>query len=362
MGTIYKRGAVWWIRYRKNGQNIFESAKSEKKMVASELLTSREAAINEGRPILLKHGNFDYLKNLILDDYSVNKKRSLERLNISISHLGKYFQGYKADHITTSDIKGYIKTRQGQEAMNGTINRELACLRRMLNLAMQDEAINRMPHFPMLKEGNPRQGFFENDEYIKLLKELPGYLRPIVTFAYRTGWRKQEILKLTWDRVDLKERYIHLNPDQTKNSEARSIYVGNELFEMLRVQRFRTDKKCPYVFHNNGRLIKDFRGAWEIACKDSSLSGKMFHDFRRTAARNLTRSGVQETVAMKITGHKTRSVFDRYNITSQDDIRAAVERQENYLSEKSVTKTVTIGQFSTEGQKDNQAQVINISK
>jgi integrase len=197
----------------------------------------------------------------------------------------------------------------------------------------------------MLKEGDPRQGFFEHEEYLAILEKLPVELHPIVTFAYRTGWRKREILDLIWDRVNLKERLITLRPDQTKNKESRSLYLDDELLILLKFQQLRKGQSL-YVFNRNGENIRCFRKAWKKACKEAKLSGKLFHDFRRTAARNLTRSGVQETVAMKITGHKTRSIFDRYNITSQDDIRAAVERQEKYLSEKSVTKIVTIGQNS----------------
>ena len=361
MGSVYLRGKTYWIRYRKNGKNVYESAKSSKKMVANELLTSREAAINEGREIVISHGNFEYLKQLILDDYQVNGKRSIDRVKLSISHLEGYFRGYKADRILTSDLRSYTAERLEQGASNGTINRELACLRRMLRLAYQDGRINKIPFFPMLKEGNPRQGFFEHNEYLTLLRVLPAYLRPVIIFAYRTGWRKQEILKLKWDQVDLKERYIYLKPDQTKNEDARSIYISDELYKMLKILKFKSEGN-PYVFQNKGKPIRFFQKAWKTACKDADLSGKLFHDFRRTAARNLTRSGTQETVAMRITGHKTRSIFDRYNISSQDDIRAAIERQEKFLSEKSVTKSVTIDEKKQKSNLGSKAQVINLKR
>jgi integrase len=213
----------------------------------------------------------------------------------------------------------------------------------------------------MLKEATPRQGFFEHDQYLSLLKALPFHLRPVVIFAYHTGWRKNEILNLQWTQIDLNERYIHLTPDQTKNSEARSIYIGDELYKMLKIQKLKTFKGCLYVFHKKGEKIGDFRKVWKKACKKAGVEGRLFHDFRRTAARNLTRSGTQETVAMKITGHRTRSVFDRYNITSQDDIRKAVERQDSYLSQ-SVTKTVTIDENQQGGKKRSKAQVVNFKR
>jgi integrase len=194
----------------------------------------------------------------------------------------------------------------------------------------------------MLKEDNVRQGFFEHDEYLALLKALPSSLRPVAIFAYHTGWRRREVLDLTWDRVNLNERTVALTPDQTKNKEARYLYLNDELLNLFKLQHLKKGK-CPYVFHRDGNRIRFFAKSWKSACKKAGFEGKLFHDFRRTAVRNLVRSGTKETVAMKITGHKTRSVFDRYNITSQDDIQKAMERQADYLSRETVTKSVTIG-------------------
>lgn len=249
--------------------------------------------------------------------------------------------------------------RLNESAANATINRELSALKRMLNLGYQGNMVARMPHIPMLKESNVRQGFFEPDEYLAVLKHLTSDIRPVATFAYRTGWRKREILDLTWDRVNLKERTVTLTPDQTKNKEARDLYLDDDLLKLFKLQHLKKGK-CLYVFHRGGNRIRFFAKSWKSACKKAGLEGKLFHDFRRTAVRNLVRSGAKETVAMKITGHKTRSVFDRYNITSQDDIRKAMERQADYLSQETVTKSVTIGQNSYMGDIDGESQVVNI--
>jgi len=99
----------------------------------------------------------------------------------------------------------------------------------------------------------------------------------------------------------------------------------------------------PYVFTNEDGTdrVKDIRGSWKAACKKAGVGPRHFHDFRRTAARNLTRSGTPETVAMKITGHKTRSVFDRYNITDTSDVKEAAKRQHEWLQKQANSKTVT---------------------
>jgi len=363
MGSVYKRGNIWWVRYSRSGKDFYESSKSRKKTVAARLLKKREGAVAEGREAGASYERvrFEDLARDLVTDYRVNGRRSLQRTEDSLKHLRRHFGELRGPQITTAQVKEYTQTRLDEGAANGTVNRELAALKRMLRLGYQDDRVARIPYVPMLEESNVREGFFEPSEYVELLKALPAYLRPIVTFAYRTGWRKSEVLGLRWERVDLRQRLVTLTPDETKNKTARTIYLDDELLRLLRSQRLRA-KDCPFVFHRNGQEIRDFRGAWARACKEAGLPGKMFHDFRRTAVRNLTRSGTQETVAMKFTGHKTRSVFDRYNITDEEDIKRAAERQHAYLSGQSVTKSVTVEENGARDRKDVNAEVVNLAR
>lgn len=272
-------------------------------------------------------------------------------------------------------IGEYIKKRLEEGFANATVNRELAALKRILNLAAKQTPpqLERVPYIPMLKENNVRKGFFEHESFVVLRDALPAYLKPFATFAYKTGWREAEITDLTWSQVDLGEGIVRLEPGTTKNDDGRSIYLDNELQEIFKGQfqeRKRAGKLCEYVFPNaeGTGQIKNFRHCWNEACRKVGLgygyrlgcnyvekwqgklpAGPILHDFRRTAVRNMVRSGVPETVAMKISGHKTRSVFDRYNIVSEEDLKLAAAQQEKYLSEKNlsrtVTRTVTIAHF-----------------
>jgi len=196
--------------------------------------------------------------------------------------------------------------------------------------------VDRVPFIPMLKENNVRTGFFEHDEFLKFRDKLPEYLKGFVTFAYKLGWRVSEITGLKWSQVDRIRGIVRLEPGETKNDEGRTVYLDKELKEIINVQwelRKQSQKVLHYVFQNRTGTdhIKDFRFPWNRAFKDAKVKRKLFHDFRRTAVRNMVRAGISEGVAMKISGHKTRSVFERYNIVSGADLKEAALKQEKYL-------------------------------
>jgi integrase len=168
-------------------------------------------------------------------------------------------------------------------------------------------------------------------EYHALLAKLPEELRPLVQFAYVTGWRlKSEALPLIWEQVDLEAGTVRLLAGTTKNGEGRVIWLTDELKAMLEGQRATCPAGCPWVFHRNGKRIKDLRGAWDKACQEAGLRDKVPHDLRRSAVRNLVRAGVPERIAMQVTGHADRSVFERYNIANPGDLQHAARVMSNY--------------------------------
>jgi integrase len=349
-GSVFQRGAVWWIKYYRNGKPYRETSGSDKESEARKLLKKRLGEIVLGRFVGpdAERVTIRELAEQYRNDYRVNQKKSLDKAERMVkrhdddgeeidSELMAYFGDYKAHSVGTDRVKVYVAQRLEQGAANGTINRELAALKRMYNLGLQSETIHRKPYIPMLKENNARQGFFEHGEFIGFRNALPEYFKPVVTFAYYTGWRKQEILSLKWNQVDLNGRTVRLEVGTTKNDKGRLIVLDGELLETIQGQWERRKVAeipgqsptllCPYVFHRDGKPIKDFRKAWSKARQATGLAAKILHDFRRTAVRDAVRAGVPERVAMMESGHKTRSVFDRYNIVSEEDLKESARRR-----------------------------------
>jgi len=116
--------------------------------------------------------------------------------------------------------------------------------------------------------------------------------------------------------------------------------LKGELLEVIERARDKRLIGCPFMFHRNGKRIGDFRKSWRNACKAAKLNGQLIHDFRRTAVRNLVSAGVPEGVAMKLSGHKTRSVFERYNIVNEADLLEATEKLQSHLNKQPRSGTV----------------------
>jgi len=152
--------------------------------------------------------------------------------------------------------------------------------------------------------------------------------------AYYTGMRAGELVSLKWEHVDFSARQVRLDPGTTKNDDARTVPLSGELHERLQTMKQERDfhyPDCPWVFSRSGRRIRSFRNSWTGTCERVGLDGLLFHDLRRSGVRNLVRAGVPEKVAMAISGHKTRAIFDRYNITNERDLADAARKLDAYI-------------------------------
>lgn len=347
MGSIYRRTQTLtdgttrdlptlWIKYYQSGRAVRESTGTTKETVARRILRTREGDVEKGIPITPKMGRItfeDAAKDLV-NDYTVNGKKSLEHVKRRIDlALEPAFKGKRLLSITTDVIRQYVVDRQAAGFSAATINRELAALKRMFTLAIQAGKLHAKPHIPMLREDNTRRGFFEAAQFESVCAHLPAAVRPVVEFAYLTGWRlKAEVLGLEWRQVDWTGRVVRLDPGTTKNREGRSYPFTGALESLLKAQLAehetlaKAGRLVALVFHRDGDRIKSFRRAWLSACRAAGVPGRLVHDFRRTAVRNLERAGVPRSSAMAMVGHKTESIYRRYAIVDAGALRDAAAR------------------------------------
>lgn len=334
LGNIYKRGSVWWIRYWHHGREYRESSYSDNEARASKLLRKRLGEIESGRLVGPKAERlkFEDLSNFLTTDYQINGRRSLRSAELSIRHLTASLGTLRAVEITSDRIKSQVLDRQKEGAANASINRELACLRRMFSLALKSGQLVYVPYIPLLAEDNARQGFVDHPDFQALRAALPDYLKDPMGFLYWSGWRAGEMKTLQWRDVDLAGKVIRLRSEHSKNKAPRILPLTGELLDIIERARSNRRLDCTSVFNNEGRPIGDFRKAWSTACKAAGLNALIVHDLRRTAVRNMVRAGIPERVAMSLTGHKTRSIFDRYNIVSEQDLTDAAQRLQDHVT------------------------------
>jgi integrase len=305
-GSLY-----WWASYTIGGRRIRESTKTSDREEAKRFLAERVV----GNSVPVK-SSISYLLDALVTDYEVNGK-SFEWCSQNVEkHIRPFFGDIKAERLDKATIKFFMKQKLDEGYANATINRCIALLHRAFTLADC-----KFPRIEKLQENNVRKGFVDESRFFALYERLPQHQRPIALFAFETGCRKSEVLALKWDQIDVIRRMVRLNPGETKNKEGRVIPLSDMMMWLL-------TKKLPhvseYVFTYRGKRLKSIKQGWGDAQEDLPETF-LFHDLRRSAIRNMVRSGVPERVAMAVSGHKTRSVFDRYNIVDEDDLTNAMK-------------------------------------
>jgi integrase len=347
MGSLYQRGSMWWCKYYVNGRPVRESTGTEHEKAAERFLKVREGAVAIGAPIPPRMDRvlYEELAGDLREHYRTTGRRRLDEVEDRLTYLDRFFARHRAANIGPALITTYVAQRQAAQTQfhrppsNRTINIELALLKRLFRLGVKQGKVARVPPIEMLKEAPPREGFFEAEAYEALRRHLPPDLRTAVTIAYTFGWRaRSEVLPLERRHVDLKAGTLRLDPGTTKNGEGRVVYLTPELRTRLAEQLERvetlarqTGRIIPWVFpHLRGPAAgtprRSLGKAWRTACRRAGVPGRIPHDFRRTAVRNMERAGVPRSVAMKLTGHKTESVYRRYAIVSEADLTEGVKK------------------------------------
>jgi integrase len=324
-GSIYRRpeARTWNIKFYVDGKRHRESTGTEDRESALEHLRRRIAEAERGvfhEPS--QRITFEEMHQLLLENYRFKRNRTNPSRHVM--RLAEVFGDMRGEDITEERIRAYCRKRLERDGMTpGTLRRELAILKRMLRLA--SARLPRVPLVDMPRVDNARQGFFEEEDVQAVLAHLPEHARNLVEFLYLTGWRSSEAFGLQWSDVDFKRRLVWLRDSKNREPRMFPFKYHARLEDVLRAQRrlvglWERDSGCicPSVFHWRGRPLRKLRRSWQSACKAAGLRGRLLHDFRRTAVRNLIRAGVQQAIAMKITGHKTDSIFRRYLIVDEE--------------------------------------------
>lgn len=353
-GGLFKIGEKWYTKV--NGKR--ESTGTSVRADALEILKQRQgrAVLNIPDPTSGTKLSYAQLREGLLSYRRNHNQRSLilradgTETICGLQHLDAFFQNKLANDITTRTLQGFVEWRKREGANVATINRNLGLLRRMFHLAAPDNPLLTIPNFSAVhfKEDHVRQGFIDAAKFDELLAALPARLRSFVLLLYTTGVRTGEARKILWSQVDFAESIIHLSGKQAKNANARTLPLDDELATMLQAEREKA--RSTKVFN-----FATIRKAWCNACvkvglgtlartgENKTLNGNygkyeglIPHDLRRSAVRDMIRAGVPQTIAMRISGHKTDAIFRRYDITDAADLLAAKNSLRAYRSRSSL--------------------------
>lgn len=323
----YKRGRTWYLDYLHKGRRTRRAVGRSRRMaelalkdIEVKIAKGENLGVQERPRVLFRDCATEYL------EYSKIHKAtsSSERDALSLKWLTAAFGDQYLFGITHRQIEQYMKERIDKGGVKGsTVNRELACLRHMLNKATEWGYLDENPAkgIKMFKESPGRIRFLEPTEIDKLLKECPPYLKPIAVTALNTGLRQSEILGLKWSNVNLRTRTMMVL--QTKNNEPRFVPINETVHRELK--RLYVRRHGDFVFcDKSGRPYgKVYRG-FKAACRRAGITDFTFHDLRHTFASHLAMADTNIRTIQELLGHKSIKMTMRYSHLSQQHLQEAV--------------------------------------
>jgi integrase len=337
-GSVYKRGSTWWIAFHVNGRLQRESAKTDDEQKALKTLRARLKEVHAHeldptKPFITQRDRRRAVAELLdalKSDFEIRGIASNQALS-NIKRAKADFGMIRATSLTADAIDQYIEQRLADGHAKASINRVTQLVKQAYKLAELPA-----PKIRKLDESdNVRRGFFSESEVRRVMANLPFDLADFTLFGWLTGMRKGEIASLAWEDVD--GDCIRLRAENAKNGTARMIPLEGELAELIARRKAARQVKVndtvmlsSLIFHRNGLPIREFRKSWKTACTKAGIS-RLFHDLRRSACRNMVAAGVAQVTAMQVSGHKTDSMFRRYAICSESDLRTALRTTQQYL-------------------------------
>lgn len=330
--ALYQRGRICYADYYVHGKRVQVSTGTTNKAEAQRVYARHLTEVpkwNPGAAVRVRFGEFceHYLEHAKLH------KRSWIRDEQMLRHLTEFFQGWLLSDISPLAVERY-KRERAKVVSPATVNRELALLKHLFNLATtwgQYAGLNPLRAVKFLAEDNFKFRTLSPDEEKKLIRCASPYLQDLIVFAINTGLRLGDILNLNWEEVDLDKGVIRRTVQ--KNSRILELPL-NERAETV-VRAWHGMRKCQYVFYNpeTGDQFKDLWLGLKKACRKAEIEGVTWHTFRHTFASRLTRHGADLVTVKELLGHSDVSVTMRYAHTNHDTKKRAVK----LLSDTSVT-------------------------
>lgn len=331
-----KKGDVWYIDFYDNGRRVRKAVGSKKDAEDAETLLKADSLRGELRLIKKSDISFKELTEKYLEYGKTNGKRSLRRDRSSVKALMNHFRYLKISQVTSLLIEDYKRKRLEEKRKPGTVNRELSCLKHMLNLAKKWKLIRENPadDVKLLKEEKKEMRVLSEAEAELLIDAAAPYLKPILLVALNTGMRQGEILSLKWDDID----FVHynINVRNTKSGKDRDVPMNLLVAETLK----KLKRNCEFVFENprrHGKRIKDISWSFKKALRESGIEKLRFHDLRHSAASwMVVKCGIDLVTVSEILGHSDIKITMVYCHASQESKRRAVEGLEKLLRAKNI--------------------------
>lgn len=330
-GSLFKIGPVWYVNATINGVRIRKTTgtrdRKEAKAFLDRLMTKPGPTIANRT----MREAFDELQ----EDFELREIKSLSRALSRLKHIRSVIGHKLLSKLDDGDLIDFVRRRRLDGYANESIRHDLQFIGQALKIAVKRKWLAECPTIPAIAPGRPRTGFVTQEKFDEIMTYLPADVRDFAAFGFVTGWRKGEIQALTWAMVH--DTFIHI-PD-SKSGDGRVVPIAGPIREII--DRRRAAAEGDYVFHRDGNQTKDFKKAWRTAVKKAGIPTLIFHDLRRSAARDMRRANVPDSVAMKITGHKTRAMYDRYDIVNEADMADAIVRTAALRSVQVVTNGTT---------------------
>jgi len=327
---IYKRGRVWWMGFTYQGRNYRRSTEVTDRKLAQRIYDKIKGDIAEGKWFEKLPGEEKSFKEMMekyLNEH-VSKKLSSKSFRSHSKTLVSHFGEYTLKDITPRLISEYKVKRLNEESKPGTLNRELATMKKAFNLAIKEwEWIKENPVARIsLEQEDKRIRWLNDDEEKRLLEKCSEWLKELVIFALNTGMRKGEVLSLTWRGVDLFRKTITIF--ESKNKEARTIPMSQKVFDLLKSKSKVRSIKTDLVFHDENHepisyvtLHREFH----TTLNQAEIQDMRWHDLRHCFATKLVREGKDLYKVQKLLGHKTPIMTQRYAHHDIESLRDAVE-------------------------------------